>query len=306
MSKVREWLTAYGFIAPAMIAILLVSVYPLLFGVSIAFTDMSVFNYLSQEYKFIGFSNFSAMLHDPEIWILTYRTIIWTVINVFLHVSLGIVFAMLLSKPWLKLKPIFRLILILPWAIPSFISIQVWHAMFNEQFGALNQLLQMVGLNPIPWLSNPTWAFVAVVLTNVWLGVPFMMLIALGGLNSIPEEIQEAAYVDGASPWQTTRYITLPLLLRTMVPAIVLGIIWTFNKFDVIYLITQGGPQTVVNLAGQQKVMGATDLLITKIYKTAFQYPNSWGMAAAMGYLVFLVLLLLSLLNLQIQNLVKE
>jgi len=83
MSKVREWLTAYGFIAPAMIAILLVSVYPLLFGVSIAFTDMSVFNYLSQEYKFIGFANFSAMLHDPEIWILTYRTIIWTVINVF-------------------------------------------------------------------------------------------------------------------------------------------------------------------------------------------------------------------------------
>ncbi|WP_018963834.1 carbohydrate ABC transporter permease [Coprothermobacter platensis] len=306
MSKVREWLTAYGFIAPAMIAILLISVYPLVFGVSIAFTDMSVFNYLSHGYKFIGFANFSEMLTDPETWILTYRTVIWTVINVFLHVSLGIAFAMLLSKPWLKLKPIFRLILILPWAIPSFISIQVWHAMFNEQFGAINQLLTMIGFHAIPWLTSPTWAFLAVIITNVWLGVPFMMLIALGGLNSIPEEIQEAAYVDGASPWQTTRYIILPLLLRTMVPAIVLGIIWTFNKFDVIYLITQGGPQTVVTLAGHQKVMGATDLLITKIYKTAFQYPNSWGAASALGYLVFLVLLAMSLLNLQIQNFVKE
>ncbi|NPV88087.1 sugar ABC transporter permease [Coprothermobacteraceae bacterium] len=306
MKKVKEWLTAYAFIAPAMAAILLISVYPLFFGVSIAFTDMNLFNFLSKEYKFVGLENFVQLLHDPEIWVLTYRTILWTVINVFLHVSLGIAFAMLLFKPWIKLKPFIRLILILPWAIPAFISIQVWHAMFNEQFGALNQLLQMVGLNPIPWLSNPVWAFVAVVMTNVWLGVPFMMMIALGGLNSIPEEIQEAALVDGASPWQMTRYIVLPLLLRTMVPAIVLGVIWTFNKFDVIYLITNGGPQTVINVFGEPRAIRATEILITKVYRTAFTYPNSWSYASAIGYVIFLVLLALSLLNMQIQRFVKE
>ena len=177
---------------------------------------------------------------------------IWTVINVFFHVTLGMALALLLHRP-LRGKGIYRALIILPWAIPQVIALLIWRTEYNNEYGAVNQLLGLLGLGPIPWLSDPFWNFVAMILTNVWLGVPFMMVIILGGLQSISEDYYEAAEIDGASSRQSFRNITLPLLRPVLVPAIILGTFLTFNNILVPFFINQNELET-------------SDILVTALY----------------------------------------
>jgi arabinogalactan oligomer/maltooligosaccharide transport system permease protein len=148
-------------------------------------------------------------------------------------------------------------------------------------------LLRNLGLKPINWLTDPFWAFVAVCLSNIWLGIPFMMVIILGGLQSISQEYYEAAEIDGASGWQQFRHITLPLLRPVTTPAIILGTVWTFNALNVIYLVTGGNPQE------------KTDILVSSLYKAAFDFYR-YGFAAAFALVVFAFLFLFSLVYIRV------
>jgi len=154
-----------------------------------------------------------------------------------------------------------------------------WRGLFNFEYGAVNLWLQRVGLPQVPWLSDPTTAFAAAIITNIWLGFPFMMVIALGGLQSIPHELYEVAAIDGANWWGRLRHVTLPLLKPVLVPAIVLGTIWTFNNLNVIWLVTDGG-----------RPSDKSHILVTYVYKAAFDFYR-YGYAAAFSIVIFVILL---------------
>jgi len=205
-----------------------------------------------------------------------WQTIIWTVINVSFHVGLGLGLALLLNRH-LRLKGVYRALIVLPWAIPQIVSLAVWRTELNAEFGMVNQLLSLVGVSGPSWMTDPFWNFFAMIMVNVWLGVPFMMVLLLGGLQSIPGDLYEAAEIDGASSRQSFRHITLPLLRPVLVPSVILGTVWTFNNFNVPFVINQLELET-------------SDTLVTGLFRAAFQY-NRYGFAGAYAFVVFAVLL---------------
>jgi arabinogalactan oligomer / maltooligosaccharide transport system permease protein len=191
----------------------------------------------------------------------------------------------------MRVKGIYRALIVLPWAVPQIIALLIWRTEYNFEYGAVNQLLGLVGLGPFPWLSDPFWNFAAMIITNVWLGVPFMMVIILGGLQSIPGDFYEAAEIDGASSRQAFRRITLPLLRPVLTPAIILGTVWTFNNINVPFFINQNELET-------------SDILVTGIFRAAFEY-NQYGFAAALAFVVFLVLLVFTIFYIRITGSLK-
>ena len=275
--------TALTFIAPAGVSMLVLVLAPFAIGLVLGFYD-----HHHGTWTFVGLKNFGEILSgggrpldDPlNFWFILGVTVLWTLANVAMHVSLGVGFALILSRPWLRGKGAFRMLFILPWAVPNYITALIWKGMFTGEYGAINSLLQLGGIHGVSWFSSWATSFSANVITNTWLGFPFMMVVALGALESIPKELYEAASVDGATAWQRFRHITLPHLKPALGPAIALGSIWTFNMFNVIYLVSDGAPG------------GSTNILVTDAYRWAFQRGERYGMAAAYATIIFGVLLL--------------
>lgn len=284
---IHDHLGAYLYVTPAMAGMLLLVFAPFSVGILLSFFRHTG----GGNYLFVGLQNFRDILfsqlypfpHPLNFYFTLLVTILWTVLNVGLHVILGLALALLLKNPLLRMKEVYRVLLILPWAIPNYITALIWKGMFHQQFGAINALLTSVGLEGVSWFSSASTAFTANLVTNTWLGFPFMMVVSLGALQSIPSDLYEAADVDGANRWQKFRYITLPLLKPALFPAIILGCIWTFNMFNIIYLVSGGEPG------------GATDILITEAYRWAFQRGERYGYAAAYSTIIFLILLVYSL-----------
>ena len=276
------------YIGPAAVGFVVLVLFPFAYGLG-----LSLFHHDAGRYSFVGLANFSSILlskdygvTEPMSFYFTLAiTILWTIINVVLHVAIGLALALLLKSPLLRLRGFFRVILILPWAVPNYITALIWKGMYHQQFGAINALLRSLGIKPISWFSRFSTSFSANVITNTWLGFPFMMVVALGALQSIPQDLYEAAEVDGASPWAQFRKITLPLLRPALMPSIMLGIIWTFNMFNIIYLVSGGEPG------------GATDILVSEAFRWAFQRNEQYGFAAAYSVLIFLILLAYSSLT---------
>jgi arabinogalactan oligomer/maltooligosaccharide transport system permease protein len=204
-------------------------------------------------------------------------------VNVVFHVVVGVLLAVTLNRKLMG-KGLIRTLLILPWAIPQVIVALTWRSMFNYEYGALNLAIsQYLHMSPVQWLGKPLEAFGACIITNIWLGFPFMMTVALGGLQSIPHELYEAAGIDGASGWQRFWKITVPLLKPVMIPAISLGIIWTFNNVNIVWLVSNGGEPS-----------DQTHILVSYVYKAAFNLYR-YGYAAALSMVIFLILLVFSL-----------
>ena len=243
-----------------------------------------------REWDIIGFHHYFDVFSDPFFYSVLFKTVVWTGVNLFFHVSLGVLLAIFINKT-LPAKRIFRTLLIIPWAVPQYISALSWRGMFNQEYGSINLVLSnYLNMNPIQWLSQPMEAFSACLLTNVWLGFPFMMVIALGGLQSIPVELYEAARVDGASRIQQFFKITLPMLKPVMIPAIILGTIWTFNNINVVWLVSNGGEPS-----------DQTHILVSYVYKAAFNLYR-YGYAAALSIVIFLILLFISILSIKKTN----
>jgi arabinogalactan oligomer/maltooligosaccharide transport system permease protein len=270
--------TTYLYLLPAVIGMVVLVFIPFLMGVTLAFFS---------EGQFVGLSNFEEILSPPDTAPTTFYgttafTVLWTLANVALHVLIGVLLALVLNRPNLRLKGLYRVLLVVPWAVPSYITALIWKSMFNTQFGAINGLLDVLGVEPVKWLgpgSTVATNFLAALATNTWLGFPFMMVVTLGALQSIPKELYEAADIDGANRWQKFRMVTLPLLKPALIPAIILGVIWTFNMFNVIYLVTGGAPDN------------QTNILVTEAFY-AFKVLDRFGLAAAYSLLIFVMLLL--------------
>ena len=276
--KKDEAIFKYLFLLPAVLVIFAVVIYPFIYNIVISLSNMSMTHF--HDWKIIGFRQYAKVFSERIFYVVLGKTIIWTVVNVFFHVVIGVSLALLLNR-YLPGKGIFRTLLIIPWAMPQYITALTWRGMFNYEYGAINLILsKLLHMPMIQWLKDPFFAFVACILTNVWLGFPFMMVIAYGGLQAIPRELYEAAEVDGASPWQQFWHITVPHLKPVMTPAIVLGVIWTFNNLNVIWLVSNGGEPS-----------DKTHILVSYVYKAAFNLYR-YGYAAALSMVIFVILLM--------------
>jgi arabinogalactan oligomer/maltooligosaccharide transport system permease protein len=296
--KLRETLSefryAYLYVAPAMVGMLILVFFPFIYGITLSFTGQTIFNTNQPLTElFVGLQNYVDILGNFDVakrsvegWVINYQnfywtlfiTVCWTVSNVAVGVGLGMILALVLNTPGLRFKPVYRVLLILPWAIPNYITALIWKALFHQQFGAINQGIQMFGFEPVAWFDGVFSSFLTGLATNGWLSFPFMMVVILGGLQSISADMYEAATVEGATRRQQFWSITLPLLKPTLVPAIILSVVWTFNMFNIIYLVSGGAPA------------GANEILITKAYKIAFE-EYRYAYSAAYSTVIFLILL---------------
>ncbi len=280
-AELRASRPAYRYVAHAALVVVVLVVLPLAAG-----TVTSLFAGTRSDPRYVGLGNYIAiltarggpLLGHGSFYVTLAVTVLWTVCNVALHLLLGVVLGVVLSRPAMKLKAAYRVILVLPWAVPSYVTALAWKGMFHSQFGAVNALLGMLGVPPVSWFSHFATALTANVATNVWLGFPFMMVVTLGALTSIPREVLEAAEVDGATRWQRFWGVTVPLLRPTLLPAVVLGSVWTFNMFNVVFLVSGGEPD------------GSTDILVSEAYRWAFTRDAQYGYAAAYAVLIFLLL----------------
>lgn len=276
----KEWNspTRFAFIMmlPAFVGLLLVVLYPFVFNIILSVSNLSLKTFFS--WKIIGLHHYFNVITDPQFYQVLLKTILWTFVNLFFHVVIGVCLALLIHQT-LPAKGLFRLLLIIPWAVPQYITALTWRGMFNQEYGAINiALAKFLSVGPVQWLSDPVAAFSACIVTNVWLGFPFMMVIALSGLQAIPTQLYEAAIVDGATPFQRFKNITWPLLQPVMVPAITLGGIWTFNNLNVIWLVSNGGEPA-----------DQTHILVSYVYKSAFNLYR-YGYAAALSVVIFIIL----------------
>lgn len=274
-------------VTPAFVGLGLLLVFPLLYEVVLAFSNMNLYHFRNPEFSLLnGLENFKRVFTKPVLQTTTFfpvllRTFLWTS-QVLIHASVGMLLAMLLNRPNLKFKNIYRAILILPWAMPQVISALTWRSEFNFEYGFPNILLNKIGLPGIQWKADALWNFIAMVLTNVWLGIPFMMVISLGGLQSISDEFYEAADMDGASGWTKFQKITLPLMKPVLAPSVMLGIIWTFNNFNIPYFINE-------------MKLESSEILVTALFRAAFNF-SQYGFSAAFALIIFALLFSMTLI----------
>ena len=264
-------------LGPAIVLILAVVAYPFFFNVVLSMSNMNIYHI--QDWEVIGFQQYVAVFAEPRFWEVLFKTVVWTVVNVFFHVTLGVFLAVVLHQKFIRGKSVWRVLLILPWALPQYITALTWRGMFNYEYGAINLVItKYMNMAPVAWLTSPFEAFLAAIMTNIWLGFPFMMVVALGALQSIPAELYEAADVDGASAWRQFRSITAPLLRPVMIPAITLGLVWTFNNVNVVWLVSNGGEPN-----------DQTHILVSFVYEAAFS-AYRFGWAAALSMVIFAIL----------------
>lgn len=263
-------------LVPALAVLLLFLVYPLFYNMLLSLSDANILRI--RDWRVTGFRQYLLVFREPEFWITFGKTVIWTAVSTSLQVALGVTLALVLNQGFIRGRAVWRVLLLLPWAIPQYITALAWRGMFSGQDGTVNSFLGYFGLPPVDWLNSPFEAFAAATLVNVWMGFPFMMIVALVGLRGIPPGIYETARLDGATEWTQFTRLTLPLLRPLMLPATALGIIWNFNNLNVIWLFSHGGEPG-----------DSTHILVSYVYKAAFTYYR-FGWAAALSVVIFVIL----------------
>ena len=292
----------YLLIIPSYLAMTCAIIFPVLVTLLIAFTNYD-FKHLppTKLLDWVGMTNFA------NIWQLsTFRaaftsvltwTIIWALAASTLQIVIGIFTAIVANQPFIKGKRIFGVIFLLPWAVPAFITILTFSNMFNDSIGAINtqvlpllaKVLPFLDHVLIPWKTNPTWTKVALILMQGWLGFPYIYVLTLGILQSIPNDLYEAAYIDGANAWQKFRHITLPMILAVAAPTLISQYTFNFNNFSIIYLFNGGGPGSVGGGAG------STDILISWIYRLTTGNAPQYSMAAAVTLIISIIVISISM-----------
>lgn len=295
--------TALPFLFPALLTMSVLSIAPIAYTIYISFTNFDAMHFLS--YQFVGLQNFSEMFSaGSPLESIFLPTILWTTMFAFvttlLNYFVGLILATLLSNRHMREAAFYRALLVVPWAIPSLISILAWQGLLNHSYGQINAMLHAMGLARIAWLSSPFWARVAIIMVNLWAGFPYMMTVSLGALQAIPREMYESAEIDGASRVQQFRYLTLPQIWRLSLPLIIPSFAFNFNNFNAVYLLTSGGPPRPNN-----PFAGYTDILASAAYKMTLQF-NKYDWAAAISVILFIIVGILSFLQMHYTRAFEE
>ncbi|MFW5873356.1 MAG: maltose ABC transporter permease MalF [Bacillota bacterium] len=265
---------------------------------------------LSPGYRtYVGLRNYQRLLTDQRVLQPFFRVFVWTFVWAILSVgttfALGLLLALILDDKNLKFKKFYRTILIVPYAMPAFISVLIWRGLFNPEVGVINRILENLPfLTSLPFMHDIFWTRAALVFINLWLGFPYMLLITLGALQSINKNLYEAARIDGASIWQKFRYITLPLLLVSIAPLLIASFAFNFNNFNIIYLFNEGRPA----IAGAQTPAGGTDILISYTYRLSFETGRGadFGLASAVTLVIFMITATITWFNFRFTGALEE
>lgn len=284
----------YLMLSPGFFLLLFVVILPIAFVLLLAFTNYDLYhNWPAALTDWIGLANFKK-LFTMSVWRDTFLnvfawTIIWTLVATTLQIALGVFLALLVNQKELKGKAIIRTLLILPWAVPAFVTILIFSGMFNESFGAINTtILNALGVSPISWMTDAMWTRMALIMIQTWLGFPFIFVMVTGVLQAIPDELYEAATVDGATIFQKFKQITFPLVMFSIAPILITQYTFNFNNFNVIFLFNSGGP----SIDGQNA--GGTDILISWIYNLTMS-TQQYGMAAAITMIMSIVVIVIAI-----------
>ena len=281
----KNTLLSYAWSTPSLLLIALMVVFPILYTAYISLTNMNVYHWF--DFSIIGLENYfrALFVFDSGFLSALIATIIWTVVNMILQLVIAFVLVSLLNIQKLKLRKLYKTLLMFPWAMPGYVSILLWKTgVFNTQFGLLNQWMEKLGYEAIRWLSSDVSAFICCTVVNLWLALPFMIMIMDGAMQSIDRRYYESAILDGAAWLERTRYITIPAITPIIAPAVIITIFTTFKQFDVVYLLTQQ--------AGAKTGSGFHTIL-TYAYENAF-ISNNYGYSSAISIIIFILLLVFS------------
>ena len=275
----------YVISGPAILLLIFAVIFPIMFSFALAFTNYDLYHSPPAHlFDWVGFKTF-ANIFTVDIWRSTFFdvlgwTVVWTLLASTLQITIGVFLAILVNQKDLKLKRFIRTMFVLPWAVPGFVTILVFAGMFNDSFGAINNdILAFFSISPIPWMTDALWTRVALILIQGWLGFPYIFIVTTGILQSIPEDLYEAAVIDGATSRDKFMNITLPVILTSMAPTLITQYTFNFNNFNIIYLFNGGGPATPGSTAG------GTDILVSWIYKLTMQ-SSQYALAAALTILL--------------------
>jgi len=286
---VRKRVFPYLLLAPSVVVLLAVIAFPLIRGISYSFTNKFLTEPL---FHSVGLRNFIKLVNDPMFLLALKNSLLWTFFGVAAQVVLGFFLAYLLNSG-LRWEKAGVALFLIPWSMSRIIVSIIWLWLYNPIYGHLNYFLTSLGLPKMFWLADTNFALYFVLLTVVWRGTPFVMLVFLAGLKSLDRELFEASIVDGASAWSQLRFITIPLMNPLIRVITMLEIIWVFNEFDFIWIMTKGGPA------------GATHILSTYSYYQAFNRFDV-GYGSAIGTVLFIVLIVISVLFLKLTELRKD
>jgi multiple sugar transport system permease protein len=277
----------YLFILPFVIFCLILLLYPVVYSLALSFREATVETFVSGEMPFNGLTQYQAALADPIFWRALTNTLLFAFFSILFQFTIGFLLALLFQAdfPW---KNFCLAALLVPWVSPILTAANIFKGLFNE-VGPINRLAQLIGLGPFPWLGDPSYALPATIVANIWIGFPFNFILLYAGMRSIPEDVYEAAKIDGAGFWQRVGFITLPLLKPVTVAVLMLGTIYTVKVFDIVWIMTGGGPAN------------GTHLLSTYAYQVGFSLLN-FGEAAAIATLLVLLVLLLNLVQFLLQR----
>jgi multiple sugar transport system permease protein len=283
----RTALTSYSFILPIAVFGLLLLVYPVLYSLALSFRDATVETYVSGDMPFAGLSNYAQSLADTTFWQALENTVIFTFCSILFQFAIGFLLTLFFQNRF-PLKNVLIALLLIPWIAPVLTAANIFKGLFND-VGPINQISHLLGIPTVPWLASPGFALAATIVANIWIGFPFNFILLYSGVSNIPAEIYEAARIDGASYWRRVGHITLPILKPVTVAVLMLGTIYTVKVFDLVFIMTGGGPANT------------SHLLSTYAYQVGFSILN-YGQAAAIATVIVALILSLNLFQLFLQR----
>ncbi|MDQ0963602.1 multiple sugar transport system permease protein [Streptomyces sp. B4I13] len=286
----RSRLTALAFLVPLAVYLAAFYLYPLYRNLDLSLRDYTVRSFVAGDAPFSGLDNFRTVLDDPTFGPALRHTMVFTFVSIAFQYAAGLALAVFFNRRF-RLAGTLRALFLIPWLLPLIVSASTWSWMFNSESGVINYALQLVGVGPVDWLTSPDWALTSVIVANIWIGVPFNLVILYSGLQNIPGELYEAAALDGANAWQQFRRITFPLLRPVSAITLLLGLVYTLKVFDLIWIMTKGGPGD------------ASSTLATWSYQLGFgTLLPKFGPGAAVGNILILIALAFGLLYIRVQR----
>ncbi|MFD5537967.1 carbohydrate ABC transporter permease [Streptomyces sp. NPDC127079] len=286
----RRRLTALAFVTPLLAYLAAFYVYPLYRNLDLSLRDYTVRSFVAGDAPFSGWDNFRTVLNDPAFGPAMRHTLVFTFVSIVFQYAGGLALAVFFNRHF-RLSTVLRALFLIPWLLPLIVSASTWSWMFNSESGVVNYFLHFAGIDPVGWLTSPDWALTAVIVANIWIGIPFNLVILYSGLQNIPGELYEAAALDGAGAWQQFRRITFPLLRPVSAITLLLGLVYTLKVFDLIWIMTKGGPGD------------ASSTLATWSYQLGFgTLLPKFGPGAAVGDILILIALVFGLLYIRVQR----
>ncbi|NUT51167.1 MAG: sugar ABC transporter permease [Saccharothrix sp.] len=286
----RRDLVGWAFLTPLVAYLVLCYGYPLATTLDLSIRDYTVRTFVYGGAPLVGLANYASVLGDPVFRTAVLNTVLFTAASLVFQYAIGLAMAVFFARNF-RLSVTLRALFLVPWLLPLIVSASTWSWMFNSEAGVVNAALGLVGLDRVNWLTSPDWSLVSVTVANIWIGIPFNLVVLYSGLRNIPAEVHEASSLDGASSWQAFRHVTFPMLRPVSTVTLLLGLVYTLKVFDIIWIMTRGGPS------------GSSTTLATWSYELGFgnALPR-FGPGAAVGNLLIGLAVVAGLVYVRVQR----